>query len=164
MNSERSTRIFSLPQYLLTPRELTPPGDAECAFVALGCESRRTQSDGDARADVVAKSDSPQEMGSVDAKFFSGSKCRWDRRATWLRTPWTVNVVRFVRVRQHPVCERRLDRPANDTRASNRRDLLATILIGELDCPTADGQLRSRDHGCQCVESMLFDFFENFVG
>src|SRR2546426_12618659 len=91
-----------------------------------------TQSDRDARADVVAERDGAHEAGPINTELFAYGKCRRNDGAARMRLRERMGVVGFVGMSQHTVRQRRLNRPAQDVRCSNGRDLLAFVSASEL--------------------------------
>src|SRR5215469_10055361 len=74
-----------------------------------------------------------------------------------------MNVVRFVRVGKEPVYKRCLNRAANDIRADNRCDLVATVLARELRCPPSDWELRSRNHSRYGIKRVFLDLLQHVI-
>jgi hypothetical protein len=162
--------VIQQPPHLLgvelggTPRRR---GSAECAGdtmrALVSFRDARTKSDQDARANVVAEGNGAYEMHAADPELFSSGQRGGDNIAA--RMPASgPGIIRLVGVSEDPVGQRRLDGPAQDIRTNHHRNLLAAISAGETDGRAPRRQFGAGNHGRECIEDVVFCFFDHVNG
>ncbi len=116
---------------------------------------------GDARTDVVAQDDRADEPVAVDAEFFADREGGRNHGGAGMGLRGRMGVVGFVGMGQEPVAHRGFDRPAQDVRGNDGRDLLAAIGTGEFVRELAGRKLRAGDHGAQRVQDHLLRLLDD---
>src|SRR5258706_2198635 len=102
------------------------------ALVAVVPKLERAEADGHAWPNVVAQGHGAQKSCSVDAKLFSGRQSGGNDGAARMRLRKLVGIVGFVRMCQHAVDERRLQRTGSQFRRDDRGSLVSCIVAREL--------------------------------
>ena len=110
------------------------------AAVAVEHVLQPAQRGGHARADIVAQRHGAQKLPAADVEPFASRERSGNRSASRMRLRRRMRIVGLVGMRQHPVGERGLDRPAQDVRTGDGRDPVAFVGAGEVDRETAGRQ------------------------
>ncbi len=116
------------------------------------------------RADVVAQRHRAQQPRAVDGAGLAHRQRRRHHGRAGMRTRLVVRVVRLVRMRHHPVGQRRVGGRGREPRARDRRGALAgggaDIALRGL----ARGELGAGDHRGEGVEEVVLGVFGDVGG
>ncbi len=92
------------------------------------------------------------------------SRAHIPARAPRMRFRWRMRVVGLVGMRQHPIRQCGLNRPAHQIRCNHRRNLFSSIRLGELYRHTSRRKLGTGNHRRNCAENMIFRFLNHGIG
>src|SRR5438105_2928351 len=97
-------------------------------------------------------------MRPANSELLPQSQGRGDDGAARMRPTRSEIVVGFIGMSQLPVCERRLNRSAENRRGDNRGNFRAAVGASELDGQASGEQFGSRNHGSEGVQNVMLCF------